>query len=65
MKKFIIGQRVILTGQGNIKEIGRVVPPEHDQFQAREGYSWVYSPTNKYASQLANHNIEPLPRGQL
>ncbi|MBW1672115.1 MAG: hypothetical protein JRJ45_00465 [Deltaproteobacteria bacterium] len=60
-KKFMIGQRVILSGQGGVKEIGTVVPSEPGITNG----AWVYSPTKKYASDYDLTNIEPLPNGQL
>jgi len=60
--KYMIGQRVILTGKGGVKEIGTVVPSEsgHTSFGV-----WVFSPTLKYASDYAFSSIKPLPNGQL
>ena len=59
---FLIGQRVVLTGRGGVKEIGTVTAPEtgHIRFGV-----WVYSPTKGYASDYALHNVEALPNGQL
>jgi len=57
MKKlnFMIGQKVILTGSGGIKEIGTVVPSETGNTYG----VWVYSPTKKYASDYAVENVQP------
>lgn len=60
-KKFMVGQRVILTGQGGEKEIGTVVVPENETCLG----VWVYSPTKGYASDYALHNVQPLPNGQI
>lgn len=59
--KFMIGQRVILTGKGGVKEIGVVVPSETGVTHG----VWVLSPTRGYASDYAESSIEPLPEGQL
>lgn len=54
---FYIGQRVLLFGY----EIGVVQKgPEH-----REGHTWVHSPSKGYSSCYANHNVRPLPNGEL
>ena len=58
---FMIGQRVILTQGGGIKEIGTVVPSETGITQG----VWVMSPTKGYASDYATENVKPLPNGQL
>ena len=58
----ILGQRVLMTGQGGRKEIGTVVisPTGETHFGA-----WVFLPSLGYASDYALHNIESLPNGQL
>lgn len=61
MKQLMIGQRVILTGQGGIKEIGTVVKSETNTTTG----VWVFSPTKNYASDYAICNITVLPNGQL
>lgn len=61
MKDFMVGQRVILTGQGGVEEIGTVVKSEN-------GYNngvWVFSPTKNYASDYSLGSVKPLPNGQL
>ena len=55
-KAFMIGQRVVLNGE----EIGTVMRPES---QAKG--IWVFSPSKGYASAYAEHNVKPLPDGQL
>ena len=62
MNKFMVGQRVILTGQGGIQEIGTVVvnPTGHRKNSVR-----VFSPTRKYDSEYDICNVNPLPNGQL
>ena len=57
---FLIGQRVVLNG----KEIGTVVMPEHNGSKNSTDV-WVFSPSKNYASCYANHNVRPLPNGQL
>jgi hypothetical protein len=56
----IVGQRVILVTRGH-KEIGTVVPPEHETHFG----VWVYSPTLGYACDYAPTSVQPLPNGQL
>lgn len=58
---FMIGQRVVLTGLGGVKEIGTVVKSETGFTQG----VWVFSPSKNYASDYATHNVKPLPNGQL
>ena len=59
---YIIGQRVILTQKGGIKEIGKVVRSE----TGRTNFGvWVFSPSRGYASDYALTSVEPLPNGQL
>ena len=59
--KFMVGQRVILTGRGGAQEIGLVVTSETGITHG----VWVYSPTLGYASDYAIDNIQPLPNNQL
>ena len=59
--KYLIGQRVILTGRGGIEEIGTVVRSESGITRG----VWVFSPTKNYASDYDEHNVKPLPNGQL
>lgn len=59
---YLIGQQVILTGLGGVKEIGTVVPSETGI--TRFGV-WVYSPTKRYASDYSLTSVEPLPNGTL
>ena len=54
---YLIGQRVLL----NDREIGVIVKPEHDYSNG----IWVMSPSRDYASRYAEHNVKPLPGGQL
>lgn len=61
MNEFMVGQRVILTGTGGVKEIGIVVPSETGVTNG----VWVMSPTKGYPSDYAVHNVKPLPNGQL
>ena len=61
MRKFMVGQRVILTQLGGVKEIGIVVPSETGITHG----VWVMSPIRGYASDYAEHNVQPLPNGQL
>ena len=65
MKKFLIGQRVIIpsANPGSEKEIGVVTTPlSHYREKDRV---WVHSPTRGYALWLALDNVDPLPNGQL
>jgi hypothetical protein len=57
MSEYLIGQRVILNGC----EIGTVVPAERGDIKG----VWVFSPSKGYASCYAEHNVKPLPGGQL
>lgn len=60
--EYLIGQRVILTGQGGVKEIGTVVPSE----TGRTTFGvWVYSPTKGYASDYSVTSVSPLPNNQV
>jgi len=59
---YLIGQRVILSGQGGVKEIGKVVPSETGETSFGV---WVFSPTKGYASDYSVTSVEPLPNGQL
>ena len=61
--EYMIGQRVILKGQGGVKEVGTVIPSD-------TGYTrgvWVYSPSRGYASDYDKNTetVRPLPNGQL
>ncbi len=60
--EFMIGQRVILTGQGGVKEIGTIVPSEtnYSDFNV-----WVMSPTKGYSSGYSQSSVKPLPNNQL
>lgn len=59
--KFMVGQRVILTGRGGVKEIGTVVKSETGVTHG----VWVFSPTNGYSSDYALSSVSPLPNGWL
>ena len=58
----MIGQRVILTGQGGGDEIGTVVKSETGNTTFGV---WVFSPSKNYASDYALTSVKPLPNGQL
>lgn len=58
--KFLIGQRILL----NNDEIGTIVKPPKGR-ENKEGYAWVFAPSRGYESQYAEHNVKPLPNGQL
>ncbi len=58
---FLIGQRVILSGTGGVREIGLVVPSETEHTRG----VWVLSPTRKYAADYDLMSVAPLPGGQL
>jgi len=62
MNKFMVGQRVLLKVHGGGYEIGKVVVNISGQLKDS---TRVYSPTRGYDSEYANHNISPLPGGQL
>lgn len=57
--KYFIGQRVIVND-----EICTVVKPEKGK-REESGYIWVFVPSRKYASNYAEHNVKPLPNGEL
>ena len=58
--KYLIGQRVILNDQ----EVGTVTNPPDYGKQTSDSV-WVYSPIRKYDICVAEHNVKPLPGGQL
>lgn len=65
---FLIGQRVIVGD-----EIGTVQRGASENVPyvglrdrgPRDGSVWVHLPSRGYASCYANHNVKPLPNGQL
>lgn len=61
-RKKMVGQRVILTRQGGVKEIGTVVPSETGDTPFD---IWVFSPSKGYTSCYAFSSIKPLPNGEL
>lgn len=58
MSKFMIGQSVILKGQGGVEEIGTVVKSETG---ITSFGVWVFSPTKGYASDYSFSSVKPLP----
>lgn len=60
-RKFLYGQRVIVRK----REIG-IIKCGPDTMKERDGYYWVSLPYyTGYDQHLAEHNLEPLPNGQL
>ena len=57
MDNYLIGQRVIIKGEG----MGVVCKPERPPHFG----IWVYSEARGYACDFALTSIEPLPNGQL
>jgi len=66
--KFLINQRVIVGDEIGTVQRGPSHPllgSDYKYQHYRDGYVWVHLPSNGYASQLAVHNVKPLPNGQL
>lgn len=53
---FMIGQKVLLTQVGGLKEIGTVVVSETGITHG----IWVFSPFRGYASDYSKDNVKPL-----
>lgn len=59
--KFLLGQRVIVD-----REIGTVVDGDGAKGSPPPaGYVWVFRPSKGFASCFVEHNVKPLPNGQL
>jgi hypothetical protein len=59
MNGFMIGQRVIYSNT-----ICTVCKPENND-STRDDWIWIFNPERGYAHCAAEHNLKPLPSGQL
>lgn len=57
-KNYLIGQRVIYSNA-----ICTICAPEKDT--PPTDWIWLYNPIREYKHAVAEHNIKPLPNGQL
>lgn len=63
--KFLIGQRVIVVDEiGTVQRGSSLVRGSFSE-EYVEGYVWVHLPSKGYATRHAEHNVKPLPNGQL
>ena len=65
--RFYINQRVIVNGEIGTVQLGPTMvnfggPPDP---MPKKGHYWVHLPSKGHASCFSEHNVFPLPNGQL
>jgi hypothetical protein len=62
---YLINQRVIVNNEIGTVQTGRSMVNGPPQEEREPGYVWVHLPSKGYACCFAEHNVKPLPNGQL
>jgi hypothetical protein len=65
MSKFLINQRVIVGDEIGTVQRGASVVKGPPMIDPNPMGVWVHLPSKGYASCFAEHNVKPLPGGQL